>query len=765
MDNRQQIAVSSQRSAVSSSSWLLAVGYWLLSVRPRLIAFLLFFVFCQDIVAQSNDSLVRPRVGLVLSGGGAKGFAHIGVLKVIEESGLPIDYIAGTSMGSIVGGLYSIGYSPETMETLIKGQNWDAVMSDAIPRKYISVDDKMLDRHYLATFPFRDKKIQMKSGIYDGVMVNLLLARLTSPTYKTRNYNELSIPFLCVAADIETAEAYEMTRGNLQRSIRASMSIPFYFAPVEVDNRLLIDGGMRNNFPVSNLRDKGIDIIIGVNVQRDFRKKDDLNSLAKILDQMIAMTDIDANMKAQEEVDIHIKPNLSNYGMMDFNYHDTIIALGEQAARQYLPQMKRLADSLKSIQDYTIERPDIKPLDTLFVVSLKIKGVNDDNVRFIRKSMAKYYPIMMTIDEIETSIMRIYATGYFNDIWYELEPAAKGVNLVIHCKEKEEETVSVAAHYDTDYGIGILANITMKNILKFPRRSTLSADLNIAEDPYFKIRFHSNISQKFKYGADISVISLFMNQYDDYVINNSYSVQDNKLDLFAEFMPNLERQFRIGMAANYVHLRDNLVHQVDADNYDFITYGYFNYYINNEDSPTYASRGWKFNLNGKYIVPVIELEDGSMMKHSIVLRADIDGAIAVGRRHSLKLGAIVGTSLLQEEPPLRYQFFVGGQSHMRYFDNIISFDGLKFTQLYGDHITMAKISWQYNIYKNIYAIANFNGGYVASDYDSWFSDESFVFGCGLTLGMNTMAGPIEVSLTGSNRCSNLVGFLNVGYWF
>ena len=731
----------------------------------RLIFYLLSFAFSLNVVAQTNDSITRPRVGLVLSGGGAKGFAHIGVLKVIEESGLPIDYIAGTSMGSIVGGLYAIGYSPETMIDLVKEQNWNDVMSDAIPRKYISVDEKILDRHYLATFPFRNKKIQMKSSIYDGAMVNLLLARLTSPAYKIRNYSELSIPFLCVAADIENAEAYEMTKGNLQRSIRASMSIPFYFAPVELDGRLLIDGGMRNNFPVHNLREKGLDIIIGVNVQRDFHTKEDLNSLSKILDQMIAMSDIDANRLAMKEVDIHIRPELSKFGMMDFNYYDTIIALGENAARQYLPQMKRLADSLKSIRNYDIERPEMEPLDSLFIVSLKIKGVNDDNAGFIRKSMAKYYPVVMTVDEIETSIMRIYATGYFNDIWYELEPAAKGVHLVIHCKEKEEETISVTAHYDTDYGIGILANLTMKNILKFPRRSTLSADINIAEDPYFKLRFHSNVSQKFKYGTDISIISLFMNQYDDYLINNSYSVQDNKLDLFAEFMPTLEQQLRIGLVANYVHLRDNLVHVVNADNYDFISYGYLNYYINNEDSPTYASRGWKFNLNGKYIMPVIKLEDGSSMQNSIVLRADIDGSIAVGRRHSLKLGATIGTSLLQERPPLSYQFFVGGQSHMRYFDNIIPFDGLRFTQLYGDHISVAKISWQYNFYKNVYAIANFNGGCVTSDYDNWFTDDSFVFGCGLTLGMNTMAGPLEVSLTGSNRCSNLVGFLNVGYWF
>ena len=758
MDNGRIITVCCRRFVGSLISKLKAHSL-------KLIVILLSFVFCQNIIAQTNDSITRPRVGVVLSGGGAKGFAHIGVLKVIEESGLPIDYIAGTSMGSIVGGLYSIGYSPETMIRLVKEQNWDAVMSDAIPRKYISVDDKILDRHYLATFPFRNRKIEMKSAIYDGAMVNLLLARLTSPVYNIRNYSELSVPFLCVAADIETAEAYEMTRGNLQRSIRASMSIPFYFTPVEVDGRLLIDGGMRNNFPVHNLRDKGLDIIIGVNVQRDFRKKDDLNSLAKILDQMIAMTDIDANMKAQEDVDIHIKPNLSNFGMMDFNYYDTIIALGEQAARQYLPEFKRLADSIKSIEDYTLERPDIEPLDTIFVISLKVKGVKQESENFIKKSLGKHYPATMAIDDIETSIMRIYATGYFSDIWYELEPAVKGVNLVIHCKEREEETVSVAAHYDSDYGIGILANVTLKNILKFPTRSTLSADINIAEDPYFKLRLHSNVSQKFKYGVDLSVISLFMNQYSDYVINNSYSVQDNKLDLFFEFMPNLKRQFRIGTAANYVHLRDNLIHTVSSDNYDFISYAYFNYYINNEDSPTFASRGWKFNLNGKYIMPVIKMDDGSMMKNSIVLKADVSGSIAIGKRHSLKIGATLGSSLLQEEPPLSYQFFVGGQSNMNYFDNIISFDGLRFTQLYGDHIAIAKMSWQYNFYKNLYAIANVNGGYINSDYNSWFSDKSFVFGCGLTFGIETMAGPIELSLMGSNRCSDLVGFLNVGYWF
>lgn len=756
MVNRQQSTVNKKSLKLKDrSSWLLLC----------LLSFVFSFSLNSQEVTDSIEVLLRPRVGIVLSGGGAKGFAHIGALKVIEEAGLPVDYIAGTSMGSIIGGLYAMGYDLETMIRLTKEQDWNAVMSDAIPQKYISIDEKIMDRHYLATFPFRDKKIQMKSAIYDGEMINLLLARLTTPAYKIKDYSQLPIPFLCVAADIESAEAYEMTKGNLQRSIRASMSIPFYFAPVEVDGRLLIDGGMRNNFPVPNLREKGLDIIIGVNVQRDFHKKEELNSLAKILDQLIAITDIDANKKAMEEVDIHIRPNLSNFGMMDFNHYDTIISIGEQAARAYLPQLKRLADSIKAIQPYSVDRPHVVPLDTIYVVSLKIDGVKDENANFIKKSFTKHYPAYMTVNDIETSIMRIYATGYYNDIWYELLPATKGVSLALHCKEKEEESVSIAAHYDTDYGIGILTNLTLKNVLDFPKRSTLSADINIAEDPYFKLRFHSNLSQKFKYGTDVSVISLFMNQYYDRTINNSYSVQDNKLDLFMEIMPKLERQLRIGIVANYVHLRDNLVHMVEHDNYDFIGYGYFNYHIDNENSPTFASRGWKFNLNGKYIIPVIKLENGDRMSNAIILRADINGSFAIGKRHSLKLGATAGSSLTYSNIPLSYRFFVGGQSNMKYFDNIISFEGLRFTQLYGNHIAIAKMSWQYNFYGKMYATINFNGGYVADEYSQWFIDENFVFGAGLTLGMETMAGPIEVSLMSSNRCSNLIGFLNVGYWF
>ncbi len=755
MDKSQWLKLNGQEMAVE------AKGLWLLMC-------LLLFVFCLDVEAQEVDTteiLIRPRVGVVLSGGGAKGFAHIGALKVIEESGLPIDYIAGTSMGSIVGGLYAIGYDLDTLVNLVKQQDWDAVMSDNIPRKFIPIDDKILDRNYLATFPFRNKKIQIQSALYDGEMINLLLARLTSPVYMIHNYEELPIPFLCIATDMENAEAYEMNDGILQRSIRASMSIPFYFSPVEVDGRLLVDGGLRNNFPVHNLRERDIDIIIGVDVQRDFYTKEELTSFTTMFDQLIAMTDIEANQLAHKEVDINIKPEINDFGMMDFNSFDSIIEAGEMSARAILPQLKRLADSIKSIQNYEINRPNVVPLDSVYIVDVSIKGVGEEDVNFIRKSFPKSFPRYMTIKDIETAIMRVYATGYFNDIWYDLHSMPKGVVLKIYCKGKEEETVSIAAHYDNDYGIGILANLTFKNINKEHKRSTLALDLNIAEAPYLKTRFYYNVSQSFKYGADLSVVSLYMNQYYNDMINNSYSVQDNRLDLYMALMPNLSQQMRIGAVLDFVHLRDKLINVIDSYSYDFVTFAYLNYHLNNEDSPTFASKGWKLNVNGKYVMPLIKMNDGSRMKNSFVIKADIDMSLAVLKRHSLKFGATIGAKLGKNALPLSYQFFVGGQSNMKYFDNIISFSGMRFTQLYGDHIALAKVSWQYNFYKKLYLIATINAGYISNNYDKWFSIDELSYGCGLTLGMQTMAGPIEISVMGSNRTSDVIGFINVGYWF
>ena len=237
--------------------------------KIAMMTILIMTLFISNVQAKIlEDSLSRrPKVGVVLCGGGAKGFAQIRILKAMDEAGVPIDYIAGTSIGSIIGALYAIGYDPDTIEKLVREQDWNRILYDVFPENVEPVEKKIYDRRYLATFPISNGKMKIKSSFVEGVYVNLLLSRLMLPAHKIHDYHDLPVPFFCIGTDVEHATQYEMNSGDLPRSVRASMSIPFLFQPVRIDDRLLVDGGMVNNFPVRNMEEHGADIIIGIDLE------------------------------------------------------------------------------------------------------------------------------------------------------------------------------------------------------------------------------------------------------------------------------------------------------------------------------------------------------------------------------------------------------------------------------------------------------------------------------------------------------------------
>ena len=269
----------------------------------RIILFLFAMLLVSNsVVASSADSLSgggRPTVGVVLCGGGAKGFAHIRVLKMIEEAGVPIDYIGGTSIGSIIGALYAIGYDPDMMEELVCKQNWNRVIYDNIPEIYSPIENKIYRKNYITTLPITGGKVKTKYSLKDGVYVNLLMSRLTLPSYKIRDFSKLPVPFYCVATDVEKATQYELTKGSLPRSIRASMAIPFFFSPVRIDGRLLVDGGLVNNFPVRNMEEKGADIIIGVDLEDATIPADEIDSSLGLLSCMLNLSSLQESQYAK----------------------------------------------------------------------------------------------------------------------------------------------------------------------------------------------------------------------------------------------------------------------------------------------------------------------------------------------------------------------------------------------------------------------------------------------------------------------------------
>ena len=275
-----------------------------------------------NLMAQSvkDKAAKRPKVGVVLCGGGAKGFAEIPILKAIDKAGVPVDYIAGTSIGSIIGSLYAVGYDPDVIEKMVREQDWNQIIYDKIPTVYLPVEKKIETRQYLASFPITNGKIKVKSSMVDGVYVNMLLSKLMLPADKIHDYRKLPVPFFCIATDVENACQYEMDKGNLSRSVRASMSIPFLFRPVSLDGKLLIDGGMVNNFPVRNMKEHGADIIIGIDLEDASIPASQIDNSLELLMSLMNLSSLEESMYARSHCNIYIKPDLHGRNMRSFHF-------------------------------------------------------------------------------------------------------------------------------------------------------------------------------------------------------------------------------------------------------------------------------------------------------------------------------------------------------------------------------------------------------------------------------------------------------------
>lgn len=389
------------------------------------ILLLLSYELTAQISADTLFQNKRPKIGLVLSGGGAKGFAHVGVLKVIDELGIPIDFIAGTSMGSIIGGFYSIGYSAKDIEAMIINQNWEDLLSDNISRKYIPIYEKADYERYILSFPIKPKGIELPSGIVEGQNVINLFERLSVEYHNQTDFKKLPIPFVCVATDLETGKAVVLDKGYLPLAMRASMAIPTYFAPVEIDGKLLADGGMINNFPVKEVIDMGADIVIGVDVQAGPKSKKELKSLLDILNQTVSLMALKEFKNNVEYCDIYIKPDIDKYSVGSFQDADSLIQKGEEIGRRFIPILTELKEK------YGLEKKNLKnylpPQDSTsyFVNKVEIKGLNEVSKSLLLGKLNVQTPDNLKLHQLQKGIDRIYGSRYFDQVDFQLREMEK----------------------------------------------------------------------------------------------------------------------------------------------------------------------------------------------------------------------------------------------------------------------------------------------------------------------------------------------------
>src|SRR5271155_2900353 len=381
-------------------------------------------VFAAPAAPGAPTTEVRPRICLVLSGGGARGMAHIGVLKVLEELKIPIDCIAGTSMGAVVGGLYASGMTAAQIETTIRSVDWQEAFRDAPPRRDLAFRRKQDDRNFLVRLPLGLKhgKILLPKGFIQGQKLQETLRQLTLPFSNSTNFDQLPTPFRGVATDLETGQAVLLDKGDLSIAMRASISAPGVFAPVELNGRLLVDGGLAENLPINVARAMHADVLIVSDVSFPLQPRAALDSALSISNQMLAILvrkDSDRQRASLGPQDILIEPNLGSATATDFTHPNNAIAGGEDAARNAVSKLSAYSVGDAAYRDYLARRATREP----GLPTIKFVRVDEQSKRYEKTIMAEMQPLVgkpLDLDAVGKRITELYGLGNFETLDYTL---------------------------------------------------------------------------------------------------------------------------------------------------------------------------------------------------------------------------------------------------------------------------------------------------------------------------------------------------------
>jgi NTE family protein len=704
------------------------------------------------------DTLQRPKVGLVLSGGGAKGFAHVGVLKVLEKLNIPIDYITGTSMGSIIGGFYSMGYNASQIEKMIREQNWDIVLTDYVYRRYIPLFDRDEYDRYAFSFPIKDRGVALPEGIVHGQNVLKLFSRYSLNYHSITDFSKLPIPFACAGADIVKGEEYIMNEGYLPLAMRASMSIPTLFTPVNYDDRLLVDGGMINNFPVIKAKKMGADIIIGVDVQKGKKTKEELKSMPDIMNQAIFFLGMDTYEKNKKLVDVYIKPNINGYSVADFYKADSLIKIGERAAKIMIPQLLELKKKLGN--DYKIKRQNLippQPNDTLFIKQIKVKGLKKLSESQVLSRLHIKTPGKVTLKKLESGIDRLYASLNFKTVMYRLD-GEDNKTLEITVEEKITNRFNVGIHYDSWGDASILLNTTYNNIFK--KGSKISFDLKLAEKPRVIATYTINNGWKPGLRARLEYNNFSFYEYYEGNKVGGYLVDKYRADININSIISNAYSIGIGFRADYFESKPQVTNEAKYNTDEH----YFSYYsfirMDTHEKRYYPRKG--MSMYGEYRLLVDESEKYKGDSPYSILYFDIKKPIRFSKNFTF-IPQIYASGLLSasEDPPAVAMTMWGGIEQTKYLDNQIPFIGLRTMETLHKSGVVLRGDFQWEMWKKNYLILKTNVG----KFDDFFSSSHTIMGAGLTFAYESVIGPMEATIMYSNENKKLTFLVNLGYWF
>ncbi len=722
--------------------------------------------------AQSGDAANAPKIGLVLSGGGAKGLAHIGALKIIDDAGLKVDFIGGTSMGAIVGALYAAGYSARELDSIFRNTDLLNLIQDNFPRGSKTFYEKEDSERYALTLPFNNFRITFPKGISGGQNIYNELVRLLYHVRNVNDFSKLPIPFFCIATDIETGKEVLLNKGYLPEAITASGSLPSLFEPIEVDDRVLIDGGVLNNYPVEEIKALGADIVIGVDVQHGLRDREALLSATEILLQINNFRTVGDMENKAGLTDIYIKPDIDKYSVIDFEYKEEIIEAGEVAAGLHKHAFEELAIARKAIGNNPLE---IQPLDSIIVNRLIIEG-NDNYTRAYVKGKLRF-PLAERIPftKLQQGIGTLAATGNFNTIRYKLLSKGMGEDLVLKLKENPDKTlIRIGAHYDDLYKSAAMINLTRKNFMLAD--DVASFDLILGDNVrynfqyyvdkgfYWSFGFNSRFND-FDYNVDYGVIqSNFVVPPDPNINSLELDVDDFTNQIYLQTVLREEFAFIAGLEHKFLKYSTTTLGEsrtfFEKSNY-FSTYGKL--ILDTYDDKYFPSRGLYFN--GDFHLYLLSSDFNDNFKEFSISKARMGTAFPIFKKLSLNIetegGFKLGTSNVSA-----LDFVLGGYGN-NLINNFVPFYGYDFLSLPGNSYVKAYGRLDYEFSSNNHLLFAGNVANVEDDIfrtGEWFTAPDYS-GFALGYGWESFFGPVQILYSWSPERKDGNFFFSVGYWF
>ncbi len=737
--------------------------------RALLILAAVFMVF----TAKAQDENVRndrKKVAVVLSGGGAKGMAHIGVLKVLERAGIPVDIVTGTSMGSIIGGLYSIGYNSHALDSMVRVQDWSYVITDKEDLRNQSLNDRRKQYTYVYTTGMTIGKRDVNAGgLIKGKNLAELFQQLCVGYTDSLDFSkDLPIPFACVATDIVDNSEVDFHSGRLPQAMRASMAIPAAFSPVRIDNKVLVDGGLRNNYPADLAREMGADIIIGVTVQGAPKVAEDLGGTMSILSQII---DVNCKNKLDENLaitDLHMQVDTKGYGSASFSHAaiDTLIRRGEEEAMRHwdeiiaLKQRIGIDDSFRPTILHPL-RPQVMT-EKQRVVGYTFENMTPQAEKFIRNKFNLH-----KTDSIDADLEQQITTSMRVDLFYQtaecrLVPEGDGVRVVLSAGNRK----SVQLHAGVRYDMEEYAAVQLGLDIPFKTAMPINADITLRLGKRLMARGELTIHPRSFIRPTLSY-TFRRNDVDIYFKGErDYNIRYNQFQ--AELIPinhNL-RHFNIqyGLRWDYMHYRNKLgtenAIQTTLKNEHFYSYhARINY--NSEDNWNFPTRGARFKAEYAYLTDNFTQLDGKPGMSDVNAHWRI--SFSLNSRFTLQ-PMLYGRLLFGTVVPPAFGNTIGGDWFGHYVEQQMPFAGIGNMEYIDHQFVAVQLQAQQRIGGNNYVLLRLSGAQQAGKVKELL-DHRTLLGGQIAYYYNTIVGPIGATLGYSNRTKKPYFYLNLGYEF